>query len=112
MAESSAAPSWQRFLIVWAGLVVIIVSLYFARVILIPVVMAILLSFVLTPLVSALQRRGLGRIPSVLLVIAVVIAGVIGVGALIVDQVRSLAIDLPTYKEQVLAKLSSLREST
>jgi predicted PurR-regulated permease PerM len=47
--------------------VVVIVGLYLGRDILIPITLAVLLSFVLAPLVELLRRLRLGRLPSVVL---------------------------------------------
>jgi hypothetical protein len=47
--------------------VVIVAALYFAREVLIPVTLAILLSFILAPLVALLRRAHLPRVPAVLL---------------------------------------------
>ena len=71
MAKARALPSWQRAVIVTAGSAVaaaVITCLYFAQDIFIPVALAAFLTFLLSPLVSALQRRGLGRVPSVIIV--------------------------------------------
>jgi len=51
-----------------------VAALYFGREVLIPVTLAMLLSFVLSPLVELLRRIWLGRILSV--VLAVVLASV------------------------------------
>jgi len=49
--------------------VVVVVALYFAREVLVPITVAVLLSFVLSPLVNFLRRLRLGRIPSVLIAV-------------------------------------------
>jgi predicted PurR-regulated permease PerM len=53
--------------VVFAGSVLIVAVLYWAQVFLIPVGLAVLLSFVLTPVVTPLQRW-FGRVPAVLMV--------------------------------------------
>ena len=71
MAKVSAAPRWQRALVILTGTVVgvVVVScLYWAQVVFIPVALAVFLTFLLAPLVTLLQRRGVGRMPSVVLV--------------------------------------------
>src|SRR5262245_41904078 len=65
----SSTPPWQRYVFVWGGLVLVVASLAWARIVLIPVVLAILLAFILSPLVTLLQRRGLPRVPSAILVV-------------------------------------------
>src|SRR4030095_2722093 len=53
--------------VVFAGSVLIVAVLYWAQVFLVPVGLAVLLSFVLTPVVTPLQRW-FGRVPAVLMV--------------------------------------------
>ncbi len=72
MVKASVAPGWQRALIALTGTVVgvVVVScLYSAQRVLIPVALAVFLTFLLAPLVSFLQRRRLGRTLSVGLVV-------------------------------------------
>ena len=72
MAKNSAAAKWQQSLIVLTNLaiaVVVVGALYWAQVVFIPLGMALFLTFLLTPIVRSLQRRGLGRTPSVLIVV-------------------------------------------
>ena len=76
MAAASSSASLQRPLIVIGATilaVVIIACLYLAQAVFVPLALATLLAFMLSPLVNRLQNLGLGRIPSVLLV--VVLAG-------------------------------------
>ena len=57
--------------------VIAIAALYVGRAILVPLALAVLLSFMLAPLVSWLQRR---RVPKILAVIAVVVVAFSVVG--------------------------------
>lgn len=85
------------------------VALYWARAILIPIALAILIAFVLSPLVVGLQRRGLGRVPSVLLVIT---AGVLIIGtvtAVVADQMVDLTKTLPDHADRIKAKVAKVR---
>lgn len=49
--------------------VVIIASLYWAQSVLIPVALAMLLTFLLSPVAGTLERIAFGRLPSVILVV-------------------------------------------
>jgi len=62
--------------------VVVVACLYWAQVVLIPVALAVFLTFVLSPAVTALQRRRLGRTPAVFLV---VLAAALALGGLARD---------------------------
>jgi predicted PurR-regulated permease PerM len=111
VAKASATPRWQRALIVLTGTivgVVVISCLYWAQTVLVPVALAVFLTFLLTPLVSILQRRGLRRTPSVVLV--VLLAGLVlgGVGWLVTAEATSLADKLPTYADNIKAKVRAL----
>ena len=95
-----------------AILAVIIVSmLYFGRDILVPVALAILLSFVLAPLVGLLQRI---RVPRGLAVVSVVILAfslIFALGSLLATQLTQLAEDLPRYQSTISEKIQSFRDT-
>lgn len=83
--------------------------LYFAREVLIPIALAVLLAFLLAPLVRRMERW---RVPRVLAVGAAVGVAALGIGALgwfVQGQVMMLAAELPQYKENIRHKLDSLR---
>ena len=77
--------------------------------VLIPVALAVFLTFLLAPLVSFLQRRDLGRMPAVLLVVLLAALGLGGTVCLVTAEVTSLAGELPTYTENIKEKIRSLR---
>lgn len=107
MAGTSTKPR-DAFLIL-GGLVLVTACLYWARQVLIPVALAVLLAFILTPAVSALQRRGLGRLPSVILVVLLALLLMGGVGYVISRQINNLVGNLDKYKENIVNKIESLR---
>jgi predicted PurR-regulated permease PerM len=90
---------------------IVIAALYFARTVFVPLALAVLLVFLLAPLVARLQRWGLGRIPSAATVVLLflVILGV--VGALMSSQLADLARKLPEYQTNVHRKIESIRSS-
>ncbi|MGZ8900768.1 MAG: AI-2E family transporter, partial [Limisphaerales bacterium] len=83
----SSATSTKALVGIWAVLLTafIIAALYFARNVLIPVALAALLTFLLAPLVTRLQRW-LGRIGAVLLVVALILGAAGTVGYLLTSQ--------------------------
>jgi predicted PurR-regulated permease PerM len=86
--------------------------LYFGREIIIPIALAILLSFVLAPLVGLLQRI---RVPRGLAVVSVVIlafALIFAMGSLLASQLTQLAGDLPRYQSTISEKIQSFRDTT
>ncbi len=100
-----------RPLIILAALVLVVGALYWAQKVLIPLVLAVLFTFILAPLVSYLQRHGLRRVPSSLLV--VVLASVLlgGIGWILTAQLRELAGQLPQHKDLITRKIASLQGS-
>ena len=90
--------------------VVVVSALYWAQVVFIPVALAVFLTFLLNPLVRVLQRRGLGRIPSVVLVVLLAALVLGGVVWLVTAEVTGLAGELPDYTENIKGKIRSLRE--
>ncbi|WP_336491962.1 AI-2E family transporter [Methylobacterium nigriterrae] len=90
--------------------VVVIAALYLGREIFVPLVLAVLLSFVLTPLVNLLRRLHLGRVGSVIATVLIALGLILGIGLVIGQQVTSLAGDLPRYQTTVQRKVASLQE--
>ncbi|CAL79635.1 Conserved hypothetical protein; putative membrane protein, membrane transport protein [Bradyrhizobium sp. ORS 278] len=91
--------------------VIIIALLYFGRDILVPVALAILLSFVLAPLVAQLQRlrapRGLAVVSVVFLAFVLIFA----LGSLLATQLTQLASELPNYQSTMSNKIQSFRDT-
>src|SRR4051794_34814073 len=90
----AASPEIKTLLRLAVGAIVV-AALYVAQDVLIPITLAVMLSFVLSPLVSVLRRIGLWKAPAV--IVSVLLAlGVIGlVGTLIGSQAAVLAQDAP-----------------
>ena len=92
----------------FAGAVLVIVVLYWAQAVFVPIALAALLAFVLSPPVNWLERW-LGRIPAVLIVVTLVfvVLGLAGWG--LARQMNSLADDLPRYRVNIQAKIADVR---
>ena len=80
-----------------------VAALYLGRDVLIPLALAILLSFALGPPVTWLYRRGLPRVPAVLAVLVLVtlfghLLLLAGFAGLVASQLTHLAQQLPTYE--------------
>lgn len=111
IAVTKAAPpvSTQTILLI---ITLIVVTLYLAADILMPIALAVLLAFVLTPIVTRLERWRLGRVPSVLAVVVLLFLVIIGFGAVVGSQLGDLADNLPTYQRNIHTKIESLRSVT
>ena len=99
-----------RGLLTLAVGVVLIAALYFGREVFIPLVLAVLLSFVLAPVVNLLRRIKLGRVLSVIVAVLLALAVIGGIGTLIGTQVAGLAGNLPQYQATVQKKFASLQD--
>jgi predicted PurR-regulated permease PerM len=89
--------------------VVIVGCVYVGREVLVPMALAILLSFALTPPVELLQRWRVPRSVAVIGVVLFAFAGVFSLGGLMISQVNQLASDLPRYQSTLQEKIQSLR---
>jgi predicted PurR-regulated permease PerM len=89
--------------------VVIVAALYFGREVLVPIALALLLSFALAPLVRLLQGWHVPRMFAVVVVVLIAFAAIFSLGALMVSQVNQLAGDLPRYQSTLREKIQSLR---
>jgi hypothetical protein len=87
----------------------IVAALYFGREVLVPIALAVLLSFVLAPLVRRLQSWRFPRIVAVSIVAIFAFAIIFGLGAFMVSQVSQLANDLPRYQATLTDKIQSLQ---
>jgi predicted PurR-regulated permease PerM len=92
--------------------VVIVTALYVGRQVLIPVTLAVLLSFLLAPLVELLRLLRLGRVPAVLLAVVLALGVILGIGGVIGTQVAGLAGDIPHYADTIQEKLQSVQGAT
>jgi len=88
---------------------VVVTGLYFGRPILVPLALAILIAFALSPLLRLLRKLHLGRVPSVLLSVLFAIVVMIGIGTFIGSQAAKIAAQLPQYQTNLLQKVQSIR---
>ena len=91
---------------------IVIGALYFGREVLLPLAVAILLSFVLTPPVLVLRRIKVPRVLAVSIVVLTAVAIIGGLGWLVSREATKIATDLPAYRLTLSEKIRSLREST
>lgn len=99
--------AWIRF----AGFVLVIAVLYLAQTVLVPVALAVLITFVLTPPVTFLQRRiGRGLAVLVTVVLVFTVLGLAGWG--VATQISKLAGELPRYRANIRQKIDDVRGAT
>jgi predicted PurR-regulated permease PerM/methylmalonyl-CoA mutase cobalamin-binding subunit len=97
-----------------ATFVVVIAALVFAKDVLLPIALAVLLSFVLTPIASRIERWGIGRILSVTVTVSISVALLGGMAWLATTQLVELGQNLPASKIQynILEKVKSISPSS
>lgn len=101
----------NRFVSTLQAVVLAVAALYFGRPILMPLALSVLLTFLLKPVVSALERCGCHRGIAVSVVV-VLILGVFSVlGWQVGAQLTDLAEKLPAYRSHLRTKLADLRGS-
>src|SRR4030095_5436561 len=94
-----------------AAFILVAATLSLARDILIPLALAVLLSFLLVYPVSCLERWRLGRLPAVC-VVALFASSILGsLGWLAFQQMSDLIAELPKHSREIEGKLSGLRDN-
>src|SRR5436305_12273832 len=97
----AASPRHLNTLATFIVLALSVACLYWARPVLIPIAAAVLVTFMLGPAVTALQRRHLPRSAAVVVVVGS--AGLLLAGAvwLVGSQLVQLLAELPAYQDNV-----------
>src|SRR5271168_1236361 len=89
-------------------LATVIAVLYFGRPILIPVALAVTLNFLLAPAVIYLHRFRIRRVPGVIIVVVIAGSLIGGIGWVVARQLVRIAEDLPNYRANLHAKVTTL----
>ncbi len=94
-----------------ASVALVVAILYAAQDVLLPIAVAVLIAFILTPLASWLERVGAPRIPAVLAAVALAFAILGGVAWVVTDELVELARNAPNYQETLVRKIRGLKEA-
>ena len=86
-----------------------VAALYFGKEVLLPITLAVILSFVLSPIVNGLQRLRLPRAPAALLAVIATLAMFGLVGTLIGSQAAALSSDAPQYVRTIEGKVQNIQ---
>jgi predicted PurR-regulated permease PerM len=106
MNDSRAASgTWVTF----AGAILVIAVLYWARAVLMPIALAALLTFVLAGPVTRLQRW-VGRAAAVTMIVTLVFAALAAAGWGLSSQLSLLVDDLPGYRTNIRQKIRDVRQ--
>jgi predicted PurR-regulated permease PerM len=96
------------------GALILIIAatvLYVAREVFVPLAIAGLLTFVLSPPMLWLRHHGLGRALSAIVVVMLACVATLGFGSVVVGEVASLTKQLPSYEPNIETKLQTMREA-
>jgi predicted PurR-regulated permease PerM len=96
-------------LAVLAGLIAAVAALYLARDVLIPIAVAVLLTFLVHPVVARLARLGLGRALSVGIVVTMLFASLAAVTWVVTVELTLLSTGIPGYRDNLIAKIAQVR---
>ena len=97
----------SRPLLILGSLVLGVAILYWAQSVIIPLILAMLLAFILSPAVHSLQQWGLRRVPSVILVVLLALMLLGSIGLAISYQIRNLASEVPELQGQIAGKITA-----
>jgi predicted PurR-regulated permease PerM/CheY-like chemotaxis protein len=86
--------------------VFVLAALYFGQDIIIPLSLAILLTFLLSPIVTKMERW-IGRIPAVLSIVVIIFIIACVMGDVLSQEFMDLTAQLPSYKGNIQTKLQS-----
>ncbi|MEM5457887.1 AI-2E family transporter [Paraburkholderia phytofirmans] len=92
--------------------VTVVACLYFASAVLIPITLAILLSFLVAPLADALTRLRLGHVASVFAAVVISVSVIGMLGAVIATQLTDLAAGMPRYQATIEQKMETAHSLT
>ena len=87
-----------------------VAALYFAKAVFLPLALALLLTFLLAPAIRLLRSWGVPKLPAVTLVVGFTLVTIMGIGALVAQQLTQLGQKLPEYQFNIEEKISSVRQ--
>jgi predicted PurR-regulated permease PerM len=115
-AQSAARAIFREFrpYVVIVGILPVVAALYWGQGVLIPVALASLFTFLLSPIVRALERAGLGRMRTGKVVAAILVVGLVfsilgGAAWIIAQQVTAFGSELPQYRGNIMRKVAQFR---
>jgi predicted PurR-regulated permease PerM len=97
-----------RTAIVLLTVVVVVAVLRYAQDVFIPLALALLMTFLLGPMVDRLQRWGVNRVLAVLVTVMLAFSVVGGLGYIVFHQVSDLTRELPQYRRQLRQNITDL----
>lgn len=109
--QGSAAFGIETLVALGVG-VTVVACLYFASAVLIPITLAILLSFLVAPLVDRFARLKLGHVAAVFAAVLISVSVIALLGAAIATQLSDLAAGMPRYQATIERKMETVHSLT
>ena len=92
MATSRKAFSMGHPVVILFVVIAVVAAMSLAAEVLKPLSLSVLLAFALSPFARFFERRGLPRVPAVVLTVLIALGGLAGIGYVVVGQLNSLAV--------------------
>jgi predicted PurR-regulated permease PerM len=110
MARDADAPKKNQFYAL-ASIAIVLALLYFGQDVLVPLALAVLFAFLLAPLVARVERLGLGRVVSTLLVVLVALSVIGALGWTVERRFVDIVDKLPEYRDAIRTKFARITRS-
>ncbi|RZF25503.1 AI-2E family transporter [Paraburkholderia sp. UYCP14C] len=110
--QAASAAFGIEGLVTFGVAVIAVACLYFASAVMIPITLAILLSFLVAPLADALCRLKLGHVASVCAAVVISVSVIALLCAMIATQLTDLAAGMPRYQATIQHKLDTVHSLT
>ena len=107
----STVPSSPSRMPAFASVIAVVAILYFAREVLLPLAIAVLLTFALAPISSRLRKLGLPRVLAVITTVMFAFLILTLFALVVAGQVAEVAQNLPAYQDNIIGKIRGLQES-
>ena len=107
----SISPSSPSRMPAFASVLAVIAVLYFAKEVLLPLAIAVLLTFALAPISSRLRKLGFPRILAVITTVVLAFLVLVLFSLIVAGQVAEVAQNLPAYQGNIIGKIRALQES-
>ncbi|MCW7542046.1 AI-2E family transporter [Aquabacterium sp. A7-Y] len=101
--------NWLRAFAMLGCAAIMLGLLYWLQGVLIPIALALLLTFLMSPPILAMQRRGVPRFAAVIVMLAVVAGLIGGIGWTVVHQANRLVDDFPRYERNLNIKIAEFK---
>jgi len=105
MSDSQSLRPWANF----AGCVLVVAVLYWAQTVVVPLALAVLLAFLLTPICVRVQKW-IGRVAAVLVTVGLMFSFVGLTGWFLGSQVGQVIGQIPEYRQNIREKVADIRE--